>query len=61
MFATPGRVYKGRKMPGRMGNQRVTVKNLQVIDVRPEIDVVVVKGAVPGSRNSLIEISKTSS
>jgi len=61
MCATPGRVYKGRKMPGRMGNQRVTVKNLQVIDVRPEIDVVVVKGAVPGSRNSFIEISKISS
>ena len=56
--ATPGRVYKGRKLPGHYGNQRVTVKNLKVIDVRPEMDVVVVKGAVPGARNSLIEIRK---
>ena len=56
--ATPGRVHKGRKLPGHYGNQRVTIKNLQVIDVRPEMDVVVVKGAVPGSRNSLVEIRK---
>ncbi|MBW1731666.1 MAG: 50S ribosomal protein L3 [Deltaproteobacteria bacterium] len=56
--ATPGRVYKGRKLPGHYGNQRVTVKNLKIIDVRPEMDVVVVKGAVPGSRNSLVEIRK---
>lgn len=56
--ATPGRVHKGRKLPGHYGHQRVTVRNLKVIDVRPEMDVVVVKGAVPGSRNSLIEIRK---
>jgi len=56
--ATPGRVYKGRKMPGRMGNKKVTIKNLRIIDVRPEIGIVVVSGAVPGSRNSLIEIYK---
>ncbi len=58
MCATPGRVYKGRKMPGRMGNNRVTVRNLQVVDVRPEMDVVIVKGAVPGAKNGFIEISK---
>jgi large subunit ribosomal protein L3 len=56
--ATPGRVQKGKKLPGRMGYTRTTVKNLQVVDVRPEVDVVVVKGAVPGSRNGLIEICK---
>ncbi|MFC1883930.1 50S ribosomal protein L3 [Thermodesulfobacteriota bacterium] len=56
--ATPGRIQKGKKMPGRMGNSRVTVKNLKVVDVRPEFDVVIVKGAVPGSRNGLVEISK---
>ncbi len=56
--ATPSRVQKGRKLPGRMGNQRITVKNLKVIDVRPEMDLVLVKGSVPGSRNGLIEISK---
>ena len=56
--ATPGRVQKGKKLPGRAGFQRVTVKNLRVVDARPEMDVIMVKGAVPGFRNSLIEISK---
>lgn len=56
--ATPGRVQKGRKMPGRMGNQNVTVKNLKVVDVRPEMDLVLVKGAVPGAANSFLEIRK---
>ncbi len=56
--ATPGRVQKGRKLPGHYGNQRVTVKNLRVVDVRPEMDVVIVQGAVPGSRNSFVEIRK---
>jgi len=56
--ATPGRVQKGKKLPGRMGHQNVIVKNLFVVDVRPEADVILVKGAVPGSRNSIVEISK---
>jgi large subunit ribosomal protein L3 len=56
--ASPGRVTKGKKLPGRMGHQRVTIKNLRVVDVRPEMDVILVKGSVPGSSNSLIEISK---
>ena len=56
--ATPGRVQKGKKLPGRMGFQRVTVKNLKVVDVRSEINLVMVKGAVPGSPNSLVEICK---
>ncbi|MBW1680556.1 MAG: 50S ribosomal protein L3 [Deltaproteobacteria bacterium] len=56
--ATPGRVQKGKKLPGQYGGQRVTVKNLKVVDVRPEMNVVLVKGAVPGSRNSLVEIRK---
>lgn len=56
--ATPGKVLKGKKMPGRMGSENVTVKNLRVVDIRPEMDVVLVRGAVPGSRNNLIEIAK---
>lgn len=56
--ATPGRIQKGKKLPGRMGYQRVTIKNLKVMDSRPETDVLLVKGAVPGSRNGLVEISK---
>jgi len=56
--ASPGRVVKGKKLPGRKGFERVTVKNLKVIDVRAESDVLVVRGAVPGARNSVIEIRK---
>jgi len=56
--AAPGRVYKGRKLPGRMGYQRTTVKNLKILDVRPEMDVIALKGSVPGHRNSIIEITK---
>jgi large subunit ribosomal protein L3 len=56
--ATPGRVTKGKKLPGRMGYQRVTIKNLKIVDVRPEMDVVLVKGAVPGGPNSPVEVSK---
>jgi len=56
--ATPGRVQKGRKMPGRMGYQHVTIKNLKVVDVRPDVDLVLVKGAVPGGPNSFLEIWK---
>lgn len=56
--ATPGRVYKGRKLPGRMGYQRTTVKNLEIIDVRPDMEVIALKGALPGSRESIVEITK---
>ena len=58
MSATPGRVFKGKKMPCRMGNQKVTIKNLEILDLRPEQDVIALKGSVPGSRNSLVEIVK---
>ncbi len=54
----PGRVIKGRKMPGHMGNKRVTIKNLTVVEVRPEQHLLLLKGAVPGSRNSLLMIKK---
>ena len=56
--AMPARVHKGKKLPGRMGFERVTIKNLKVVDIRPEADAVLVKGAVPGSRNGLVEICK---
>lgn len=56
--ATPGRVIKGRKMPGRMGQQRVTVKNLKVVDIRPELGVILVNGPVPGAPNNRVEICK---
>jgi large subunit ribosomal protein L3 len=56
--ATPGRVFKGKKLPGRMGYQKTTIKNLKVIDVRPDEGWIAIKGAIPGSRNSLVEITK---
>lgn len=55
---SPGRVFKGKRMPGRMGNERVTVQNLQIIDVREEQNLLLVKGAVPGSTNGLLIIRK---
>jgi large subunit ribosomal protein L3 len=55
--ASPSRVFKGRKLPGRMGYQQTTIKNLRVLDVRPEMDMIAIEGAVPGARNTLIEVS----
>lgn len=55
---TPGRVWKGQKMAGRMGGKRVTVQNLEVVEVVPEKNLILVKGSVPGARNGLIQIRK---
>jgi len=55
---TPGRVYKGKRMPGHMGNARVTVQNLQIVLVDPERNLLAVKGAVPGARNGLLIIKE---
>lgn len=52
----PERVIKGRKMPGRMGYDRVTVKNLNIVKVDKENNLLVVRGAVPGRRGTLLEI-----
>lgn len=54
----PGRVWKGQKMAGRMGNQRVTVKGLKVVKIRPEEKLIFVKGAVPGSPKSPVILTK---
>ena len=54
----PARVFKGMRMAGQMGNARVTVDNLQIVKVLAERNVIVVKGAVPGSNNSYITIEK---
>ena len=54
--ATPSRVMKGKKLPGRMGNEKVTVKNLKVVDVVKEKNLLLLKGAVPGSKGSFLEI-----
>ncbi|PID44917.1 MAG: 50S ribosomal protein L3 [Proteobacteria bacterium] len=54
--AWPARVIKGKKMPGRMGNDTVLKKNMMVIDVRSEENVVLLKGSVPGAKNGLLKI-----
>lgn len=56
MRTSPGRVFKNTRLPGHMGDERVTTKNLQVVGVRPEENVLLLKGAVPGSRNGMIVI-----
>jgi large subunit ribosomal protein L3 len=56
--AWPSRVFKGKKMAGQMGNARVTTQNLQVVEVRPEQNLVLVKGAIPGPKNGLVMIRK---
>ena len=50
----PGRVFKGKKMPGQMGNARVTIKNLEIVKVDKERNLLWIKGAVPGSRNNTV-------
>jgi len=54
--ATPGRVWKNKKMAGHAGFERVTVKNLEVVKVDPERNLLAVKGAVPGHRNAFVII-----
>lgn len=54
----PSRVWKGMRMAGHMGNERVTVRNLEIVDVRPDQNLILVKGAVPGAVNSIVEIRK---
>jgi large subunit ribosomal protein L3 len=52
----PGRVIKGKKMPGHYGNETVTVKNLTVVDIIPEKNLLLVKGAVPGWNNGYVMV-----
>ena len=53
----PQRVLKGKKMPGRMGGDRQTTKNLEVVEVDKEKNIIAIKGAVPGARNGLVLIT----
>ncbi|HWP81991.1 MAG TPA: 50S ribosomal protein L3 [Bacteroidota bacterium] len=54
----PSRVFKGMRMAGRMGNDRVTIRNLKVIKVIPDSNLLIVKGSVPGAINSYLQIIK---
>ena len=52
----PNRVFKGRKLPGRMGNDKITVQNLQIVKVDKERNLLLIKGAVPGPKKALLTI-----
>ncbi len=54
----PGKVFKGKKMAGQMGNRQVTMINLEVLDVRPEDNILIIRGAVPGPANGLVMVRK---
>lgn len=53
---TPGRVFKGKKMAGRAGNKRITIKGLKIVKVLPELKQIMISGPIPGARNGAIEI-----
>ena len=54
--STPGRVYKGKKLPGHMGAQTVTIQNLDVVRVDMDKNVILVKGSVPGSKGAILKV-----
>ncbi len=54
----PSRVFKGMRMAGRMGNDQVTIKNLEIVKIVPEKNIIIVKGAIPGAINSIVQIVK---
>lgn len=56
---TPGRVFKGKKMPGHMGAVRVTVQNLEIVKIDLENNVILIKGSVPGPKKSLVMLKET--
>ncbi len=57
--AWPGKIIKGKKMPGHMGVNRETVKNLTIVDIKQEENILLVKGAVPGPKTGILEVKKT--
>ena len=58
MCEFPGRVFKGKKMPGQMGDKRVTTQNLKIIQIRPEENLILVKGSVPGAIGGIVVIKE---
>lgn len=56
--AWPAKVIKGKKMPGQYGNDRKTIRNLEIIDIRSDDNLILVKGAVPGAESGLVAVNK---
>mgnify|MGYP006413168121 FL=1 len=57
--AWPGKVFKGKKLPGHMGTNRETVKNLTIVDIKHEDNLLLVKGPLPGFKTGILEVQKT--
>lgn len=57
--ATPSRVFKGKKMPGQMGNERVTIQKLQIVRVEAAANLILIKGAIPGADNGIVLIKNS--
>jgi large subunit ribosomal protein L3 len=56
--ATPSKVIKGKKMPGHYGHDHKTIRNLEIVDIRPDANLVMIKGALPGPKSGLVAINK---
>jgi len=56
--ASPAKVIKGKKMPGRYGNATKTIQNLEIVDIRPEENLMMIKGMVPGAKTALVKVQK---
>jgi large subunit ribosomal protein L3 len=56
--AWPAKVWRGKKLPGHYGVDRKTVRNLEIVDIRPDQNLILVKGAVPGAKSGLVRINK---
>jgi large subunit ribosomal protein L3 len=59
MAAWPSRVFKGTKMPGRMGSDNVTIQNLELVKIDPEKNILLIKGSVPGPKNRTVMVFKS--
>jgi len=58
--ATPARIFKNKKMAGQYGNKRVTAQRCEIVDVNKDLNVLLIKGSIPGSNGRLVRVSKTS-
>ena len=59
LFRSPGKVFKNHRMGGRMGNEKVTVQNLEVVRVDAEKNLILIKGAIPGPKKGIVTIKET--
>ena len=57
--STPGRVFKGKKLPGHMGSVTVTIQNLEIVKVDTDKNVLLVKGSVPGAKGAILKVKST--